>query len=440
MTTRPNVLLLMVDALRADRLHCYGNPWQTSPAIDRLAADGVLFEQLIAHSSHTLPGVGAVLTGLDPLRHGLIDPRTHAQHSWGDWTTPLQCLEQGGMATGGFHAFLYNHFGREPNIESIEEALPFIEEQRNRPFFLWQFNEQVHLPYNPPPPYDTAFLPRGHVISPGTAQRLAIVKSTMIVHPSGTISQFEQDQFEGKTGGFEADMDRDIDYERSAAAVDFRSEDRVPIAALYDGEVRTMDNEVDRYIGRLEELGILDDTIVILTSDHGEELLERGNVGHSSCSLAGTLYEEAIRVPLIFRYPPALPGGKRIERQVSQIDIMPTIFELLGLPMPVEAQGRSLLPLIHDQATDVVEETFAETRPCGWQALQDDKRRIWCVRTPRWKLVFNDFAPNAESYYELYNLEKDAGEKDNVFEQYPRVAADFKEKLHNWMNRPQPGG
>ena len=93
LTTRPNVLLLMVDALRADRLHCYGNPWQTSPAIDRLAADGVLFEQLIAHSSHTLPGVGSILTGLDPLRHGLIDPRTHAAHTWGDWTTPLQCVE-----------------------------------------------------------------------------------------------------------------------------------------------------------------------------------------------------------------------------------------------------------------------------------------------------------------------------------------------------------
>ena len=429
---RPNVLLLMVDALRPDRLHCYGNPWETSPAIDRIAAEGVLFEQLVAHTSHTLPAVGSILTGLDPLRHGLISPRTHAYHSWGDWETPLDTLEQRGMAVGGFNAFLYNHFG-ERNIENVEQTHAFIEANRDKPFFVWQFMEQVHLPYNPPPPYDTAFLPPGHVISAETARRLEIVKSTMIVHPSGTISQFEQEQLDGKTGGFEADMDRDIDYERSAAAVDFEPEDRIPIVALYDGEVRTVDDQVGAYVASLEELGILDNTLLIVTSDHGEELLERGAVGHSSCSLAGTLYEEAIRVPLIMRYPPALSGRRRIKTQVSQVDIMPTILDLLGLPTPAEAQGRSLAPLIHGRDTNVVEETFAETIPCGWQALKDDHRRIWCVRTPKWKLIFNDNASQIESTYELYDLENDPGERENVYDQSPRIAEELEKKLHTWM-------
>ena len=433
MEDQPNVLLLMVDALRPDRLHCYGNTWETSPAIDRIASEGVLFEQLIAHASHTLPAVGAILTGLDPLRHGISNPRTHANHDWGDFIPPLEILRRNGMVVGGFNAFLYNHFGTEPNIQDFDEARPFLEQHRDKPFFLWQFMEQVHLPYNPPPPYDTAFLPVGHVMSEETARRVEIVKSTMIVHPSGRISQFEQDQLDGNTGGFEADMDRDIEYERSAAAVDFKIEDRVPIAALYDGEVRTVDDQVGQYVDTLERLSMLDNTIVIVTSDHGEELLERGNVGHSSCSLSGTLYEEAIRVPLLVRYPPALPGGKRITRQVSQVDIMPTIFDLLGLRMPAGAQGRSLLPLVHGRDIEGAEETFAETLPCGWQALKDDHRRIWCVRTPKWKLVFNDFQPQEERTFELYDLESDPDEKHNVLGHGLSVEKELRKKLHAWM-------
>jgi len=431
----PNVLLIVADALRADRLHCYGNTWQTSPVIDRLAEEGVLFKQLIAHSSHTLPCVASLFTGLDPLSHGLTDPRTHRKHSWGDGKTPFDILEHSGYTVAGFDAYMYYHFGRHINIENSAQAAPFIEKHRDNPFFLWQFIEQVHLPYNPKPPYDTAFLPEDYGISKGTAERLEIVKSTMIIHPTGLLSQFELDQIEGRGDAFEADVDREIDYTRSSAALDFQSEDRIPIAALYDGEVRTLDDQIGEYISKLEELGILDETIVIVTSDHGEELLERGNVGHSSCSLAGTLYEEAIRVPLVLRYPRCLPRGKTIATQVSQIDIMPTIFDMLGLQMPVETKGHSLLPLIHDRETDMVEETFAETRPCGWQALKDDHRRIWCIRTPKWKLIYNDFQPQAESYYELFDLEKDGGERNNILEHKPRIAKDLRHKLHEWMSK-----
>lgn len=433
----PNVLLLIADALRADRLHCYGNPWHTSPTIDRLAADGVLFKQLVAHSSHTMPGVCSVFTGLDPKSHGLTDPRTHANHGWGDWTPPLQLLEKSGYAVGGFNTFMYYHFGREFNIENFEEAGPFIEQHREKPFFLWQFNEQVHLPYNPNPPLDTTFLPRDYVTSDETAERLRIVKSTMIIHPPGRLSQFELDQVDGRGNAFEADVDRDIDYERSAATVTFASEDQIPIRALYDGEVRTLDDQIGLFIDKLEELGLLDDTIVIITSDHGEELLERGNVGHSSCSLAGTLYEEAIRVPLVVRYPRRLPRGKVVNTQVSQIDIMPTIFDLLELQMPVESEGQSLLKLINDPNTAETEETFAGTLPCGWQTLKDDHRRIWCIRTPKWKLILNEMERPDESHFELYDLENDSGEKNNVFSQKPKVAGPLKERLQKWMNKEQ---
>ena len=205
-------------------------------------------------------------------------------------------------------------------------------------------------------------------------------------------------------------------------------------ADLYQGEIEYTDQYLSLF---LDSLRNRTDMVAVITSDHGEELLERGTVGHASCSLAGTLYDEAIRVPLVVRYPRCLPRGEIIETQVCQIDIMPTIFDMLGLQMPVETEGHSFLPLIHDRRTDVVEETFAETRPCGWQTLKDDHRRIWCIRTPKWKLIYNDLEPQAESYYELFDLEKDCGERNNVFEHNPGIAENLKQKLHEWMNKEQ---
>ena len=95
------------------------------------------------------------------------------------------------------------------------------------------------------------------------------------------------------------------------------------------------------------------------------------------------------------------------------------------------------MPLIHDRSIEAVEETFAETLPCGWQTLKDDHRRMWCIRTPKWKLIYNDFEPQAESYHELFDLEKDCGEKNNVLEENSGIAENLKQELHKWMNKEQ---
>ena len=122
---------------------------------------------------------------------------------------------------------MYYHFGRHDHVEDSKQAAAFLGTHRERPFCLWQFLEQVHLPYNPRPPYDKAFLPKDFRISKGAEKRLKIVKSTMIIHPTGLLSQYELDQSQGKGDDFEADVDREIDYTRSAAAVDFQREDRI---------------------------------------------------------------------------------------------------------------------------------------------------------------------------------------------------------------------
>jgi arylsulfatase A-like enzyme len=211
--------------------------------------------------------------------------------------------------------------------------------------------------------------------------------------------------------------------------------DRPALHALYDGEVRVFDDLVGRWTAALEELGVLDDTLVVVVADHGEELLERGHVGHSSCNLRGTLYEESIKVPLIMRYPRRLPGGAVVQRQISQIDVMPTILDLLGIPAPDFMDGSSLLPLVEGAQTGPPREAYAETTPAGWQALRDDRRELWCVRTDRWKLVANAERGSDPHRFELYDLHTDPGERTNLYRHGHPAALELEPKLRSYIDR-----
>jgi arylsulfatase A-like enzyme len=428
----PNVLFILADALRSKNLHCYGYPKETSPNIDKLASEGVLFKNAIACSNHTLPGMVSLFTGMYPTTHGIDSPRNLAnwEKLWEGWITPLDELNKRGHLTVGPDKWAY---GRLNYKIEIKNPLDFISKNKDKDFFLWYRIAITHLPYNPSPPYDKMFLPKGYKMSEATLKKLGVVKSKTIIHKPGLISQVES----GDPNLLEAPDDGTAkEYPRTVGIINLSEEDRIPIVALYDGEVRTLDDLVGRYIKELEELGILDKTIIIFTSDHGEELLERGSVGHSSCSLSGTLYDENIRIPLIIRYPSAIPGGRVIETQVSQVDVMPTIFEMLGFKYPGRVDGVSLIPLIKGERINFKEETYAETLTCGWQVLKGDKRRIWCIRTPDWKLIYYSNPLNQEeNYYELFNLGNDPEEKINVIDRNPDIYKKLKGNLNNWLSK-----
>ena len=188
---------------------------------------------------------------------------------------------------------------------------------------------------DPPHEYYEKFLDPGFRPSLHILEHIQIVRSKMLVHPPGVVSAMEAGQQDtiGKA---------DESHERSVGVVQLEPEDTPGIVALYDGEVRVFDDLVGRWVNKLADLGLLDETLIVITADHAEELMERGRVGHSSCNLHGTLYDESIIVPLILYGPRVLPRGRVVENQVSQIDVMPTLMALLGLPMP--PGERRLLP------------------------------------------------------------------------------------------------
>jgi len=424
-----NVLMIVPDAFRADNLHCYGYPKETSPFLDKLASEGVLFKNTISTSSHTLPGIASILTGLTPFTHGLDGPPTWERWGelWKPWKTPFNILVENGYKIAGYDEWFYNKLGYTEEVKDLNKS---IEKHKNGKFFLWYLPYETHLPYDPKAPYDTMFMPSDYHISESTKQKLEVVKSTMIIHKPGLLSRHEQEQ--------SASSSKDkATHERSAGVLTLSEEDIPAITALYDGEVRAQDEEIEGYVKKLEDLNLLDDTIVVITSDHGEEMGERGAVGHASCSLAGTLYEEVIRVPLIIRYPKALPQGKVVEKQVSSIDIMPTLFDIMGLEMPKETEGHSLIPIIKGEQVDIKEEAYLETRPCGWQILKGDERKVYAIRTPEWKFIYNSDPNNKDKRsYELYNLNDDPGEKRNLISEAAETAARFKKKLHDVINKP----
>jgi arylsulfatase A-like enzyme len=408
-----NIFWILEDALRPAHLGCYGYGKPTSPNIDRLAAQCVRFENCIATASHTLPPIVSMIMGQDAATHGVVNPKTFTrwrEGAWKDVTTPLHILRDQGYRIDGELVTRWEALGftRDWPGDKIDE---YFETYRNDKWFFYAEPYPTHLPYNPPDDYFKLFL-GDHTPSDATLRRLGIVRNFLIVHPTDVISKLEAGEDDPLP-----DDDADDAHKRTAAGVDLLPEDKPAVHALYDGEVRVFDDMVGKWIDKLEQLGALDDTLIILTADHGEELMERGHVGHCSCNLKGTLFDESIRVPLLVRLPGGKHAGRVIENQVSQIDIMPTVFDLLGLERLDAMDGQTLLPLIEGRADTFRSEAFFETTPAGWQALAGDDREVFGVRTRQWKLILHTDERRSAKRYELYDLRSDPEETRDVFAQ-----------------------
>lgn len=338
---RPNLVLVSIDSLRHDHLHAYGYPRETSPTLDRLAREGVRFESAVTTTSWTLPAHAAMFTGLYDSSHGLVD---NGQRLAAGLTTLAERLAQVGYHTAGFFGGPYLHpsFGlgdgfevwqscmtavpvdlpdaalreesRAPKARShgdvtgprtLEAVTRWAEERpKERPFFLFLHLWDVHYDFIPPPPYDRLF---------------------------------------------------DPDYEGSITGVDFmgnpavsaamKPRDREHLIALYDGEIRFTDEILGEILGVLRERGLLEDALVAVTADHGEEFFEHGGKGHQK-----TLFDEVVRVPLILHWPGRLPAGRVVTDQVRTIDLAPSLLAAAGVPVPSAMQGRDLLPLARGES------------------------------------------------------------------------------------------
>ena len=407
----PNVLLLLVDTLRADRLGCYGANPTLTPTLDRLAETGTVFENAIAQAPWTLPSVATIFTGLHVRSHGVagvlpdgakssdVDPgflsdrlptlAERAQEAGittvGVSANPL--IARGTNLARGFETFV--EFGWDKKIrnwpaaaEINETLLRWLRENRRGRFFAYVHYMDVHDPYTPP---------AGVRPPPPPSARKAVI--------AGDVESVTQ-KLDG-TGGVVL-TEAEVAYLR----------------ALYDAEVRAWDVDLARLLDGLSALGLLDSTVVVVTADHGEEFREHGRLKHGA-----HLYDELLRVPLVIHGPGI--STRRIAQQAQGIDLFPTVAGLLGFPAPPGLPGLDVFALSKDRPV------FSETRfgntPPG------SPTELISVRTSGWKLIY---AP-ALGYSELYDLARDPGERVDR----SRIAAEgnaLAELLSGWSASAPP--
>ncbi len=360
-----NVMLLTLDTLRADAVGCYGNESIHTPNLDRLAAEGVLFEDTICQIPATLTSHTAIMTGLYPRSTG-VRFRTHrvpdAEH------TLAEVFNKNGYRTAAFissyvlePAFgLKQGFdvydlgsmirnGQKINVErraeeTISDAIQYIEEHQEEPLFVWVHLYDPHTPYDPPPDYSNLYDPDYEGSIRGTVQEITKFTATK----GSSLSE------------------RDLQHLR----------------ALYDGEVSYMDHHIGRLFQKMEETGILDQTIVAAIADHGEAIGEHGQFFHGD-----DLYQSAVRIPFMIRYPKQIQKGLRVPNLVQSIDLFPTLIEMADLQDDTTVEGRSLVPLFErEKNTD----TPFEERPGFLETEADmvcESNKLFGMRTGRFKFI-----------------------------------------------------
>ncbi|HJL19150.1 MAG TPA: sulfatase [Sandaracinaceae bacterium LLY-WYZ-13_1] len=377
-----HVLVYLIDTLRADRLRAYAPDTRVrTPGFGRFARSASVFDRARAQENWTKPSVATLLSSLMPWEHTAFSDASAIPRSV---RLLPEMLHDRGFATAGFVAngYVSNRFGfrrgwdtwrnyirerRRTRGEVLAaDALAWLDERPSeQPFFLYVHAIDPHVPYRAPDDF---------------------------------VALYDDTPYRGP-----------VDFSRDAALLEhvktgqirLNARDRARLAALYDAEVSYQDTQLAALLAGLERRGLAEDTMVVVTADHGEELFDHGSVGHGH-----SLYEELIHVPLAIRVP-GLDAPRRVEGAVGLVDVAPTILDALGEPIPDELSGRSLLPMLRGHgrtAPPVSVAGFME----HWRS----------VATGRYKLV-----ARSRGRYALFDLADDPGEQHDLADERPMTVA-----------------
>lgn len=399
-----NIILISIDTLNPKHLRCYGYERETSPALDQLVAESVLFASVFSQAPKTSESHMTMFTSLYPSVHKIRNWNTYRGGYSLDHRalTLTEILKNAGYATAAFTgggnvegSIGFSHgFDVYDNHDQLwERSFQWLHQHHQQKVFLFLHTFKVHSPYLPPPPYNSMF-------DPEYAGRMLDSKE-------------ELDQLHAQQGGAFPGY-----HALFWSLVDKSNPREVAhLVALYDGGIRFMDEQLmGALLKKLRALGIYDDTLIIFTSDHGEEFLEHGGFLHKE------LYDEHLQVPLVIKFPQGAHRGMTVTEQVRTIDLMPTILEYLGLPAPEMAQGKSILPLLDKEEMELP--AFAERIE-----ISDTPDMKKMIRTPKWKYIH---WPTLGTH-ELYDLAADPGEQKNLYDQLPEEREEFQAEIDAWM-------
>lgn len=406
------MIFIALDTLRADHMGCYGYTRNTTPHIDALAERGVLFENMIAENNVTQSSFVTMMTGKNPIAHGVVNMKP--QKISPRLITLCQIMKQHGYVTAavdnnyrctgtnnpwfkrGYDEYADPGIKRKIHFLATAEdvnhlAIPWLKKHRREKFFLFLHYWDPHFPYIPPPPWKNEFTKHLDHQMKGTD-----LKSVMREPLYSWFRKWSE--------GIE-----NPEYVR----------------ALYDGEVRYLDHHIGHLVEQLEALDLMEQTLIVLVSDHGESLGE-----HQIYFDHHGLYETTVHVPFLLIAPSKLPKSKRISGLCQHADILPTVLEIVGIQpkrLLNQIDGKSLIPLIRGQLRQI--HPFVTSCEANWQLKR-------AIRTEKWKLIQSlerDVYGNPT--FELYQLERDPGETHNIATKRKQVVKKLRQQLHAYIKR-----
>ena len=432
--TPPRLLLLViVDTLRADHLGAYGYERFTSPVLDGLAAAGTLFEDASSTSPWTLPAHASMFTGLHPAAHRATTYRTALPKHL---PTLASLLGGAGLRTAAivsspwlkredfgltrdFDQYRYVEIPAQrmsPSTLVTDQAITWMQEWGDARGFLVVHYYDVHSDYTSEPEYERLFVAPYDGPADGTGTQLLQ-------------ANFEDDYVELCHRSFDEQKcafgagDNRIVLDETVDRIRFDERDVQHLRDLYDAGIRQMDTELGRLFAFLDESGRADDTLLLVTSDHGEEFMDHGRVDHFLST-----HQESLRVPLIVRGP-GVPAGVRVPTPVSLIDVAPTLLRAAGVEPPALMEGRDLAPLWRGEPDPGFDTRFLYGEAAGGLSTRDLVPDIFpiytSVRKGRYKLVHESKNQTAR----LYDLSVDPLEQRDIAARKPDVVAMLRSEL-----------
>ncbi len=399
-----NVLIITLDAVRADHMGFMGNKHVKTPCLDRMAGEGIVFKNHFAQSHITIPSHVSLLASKFPRTINTMDNYKYNFPVLN--TIPERLGKEGYRSSAIVSAALLNPewcrgiergfddyfpvLGMErAGSQGVNILSDWIGEDVQKPFFSWIHIFDAHFPYQAPKPYHKMY-----------------EEETSGSTDSRTVESVEMHA-----------LTKNWLTKKGISRVG-------PPISEYKAEITYLDYELDRLFKHMDALGVLDNTLVMITADHGEYLGERGNY---FCHVG--VFDETMRIPLIMRLPGKLPAGRVLEGMTMNIDLVPTALDILGIKSE-GMEGTSLVPLIEEKAEEVHEYVIDE----GAHGSQI------AIRTTKWKFIKTledvSYSPGFKldkGLTELYHLEHDPGEEKNVARDNAGVIADFEGLLSRWL-------
>lgn len=419
------VVFVLVDTLRRDHLDAYGYGRETAPFLSELAARGALFKDDIAQASWTKVSVPSILTSLYPVTSGVTSMKSKVPLAA---TTLAECFQAAGYATFATSSVAFS--GRATNLHQgldvlherasigdlghspsktartyVDRLTEWLEVHREQPFFVFLHLFDPHSPFDTYAPYSQMWSEEGGV----QAQKEDIEKVQALFKDIRRGGDLLPDRTQLEQAGVPVDafVAREHDW--------------------YDESIRAMDAELRRLVERTEELGLADDTLIVFTSDHGEEFLEHGRHFHGNST-----YGEMTNVPLMFYGPRWVPAGTVVEETVQTLDVYPTLLELCGIPAPDGIQGVSLTPLLRGSGT---------WRPRPAYASQFSEKKVveetkdiasFAVVSRGYRLVQNVKRPEGHAEFELYDHRNDPLNARDLAAEMPEKVKVLAREIELW--------